>query len=248
MKTIIITGAGSGIGRSCALKLLSEGHSVVLAGRREETLKETASLSGDNSHRALAVTTDITNEDSVANLFSKAVETFGRIDVLFNNAGIAYQPIPLENMDLERWQQMVDTNLTGAFLCIREAFRVMKAQDPQGGRIINNGSLTTHLPRPGSVAYVATKHGVTGLSSSLALDGRRYQIACSQIDIGNATTGMTDCMQQGVLQADGSTATEPTISATHVADAIAYIVGLPLQANVPSITVMATQMPYAGRG
>ena len=244
----IVTGAGSGIGRRTALTLLQEGFSVVLAGRRPGLLEKIVAEAGPANVRALAVPTDVTNPDSVRALFAKTKETFGRLDLLFNNAGINVPPVALEDLTLEQWKSVVDTNLTGAFLCTQEAFKIMKAQKPRGGRIINNGSISAHVPRPNSAPYTATKHAITGLTKSTALDGRKYDIACGQIDIGNAATALTAKMEKGVLQADGSIAQEPTIDPDHVARAVAYMASLPLEANVLFLTVMATKMPYAGRG
>jgi NAD(P)-dependent dehydrogenase (short-subunit alcohol dehydrogenase family) len=249
-KTAIITGAGSGIGRATALALLSEGYNVVLAGRRAEPLEETAARGRESAlpGRALAVPTDVTDESSVRGLFDTTRRTFGRLDVLFNNAGTGAPPVPLEDLTLEDWRRVVDVNLNGAFLCTREAFRIMKAQDPRGGRIINNGSISAYAPRPNSAPYTATKHAITGLTKSTALDGRKYDIACGQIDIGNAGTEMTARMKDGVPQADGSLAPEPTMDVDDVARAVVYMAGLPLDANVLFMTVMATKMPFVGRG
>jgi len=247
-KIAVITGAGSGIGKSAALALLREAYSVVLAGRRHETLEATAAEAGAARTRALIVTTDVTDPGSVRSLFARTVETFGRIDLLFNNAGISAPAVPLEELTVEQWKAVVDTNLTGVFLCTREAFRIMKHQQPRGGRIINNGSISAHVPRPNSAPYTATKHAITGLTRSTALDGRNHDIACGQIDIGNADTAMAAKMKQGILQANGSIAVEATIDPEHVARAVVYMAGLPLTVNVPFITVMATGMPYLGRG
>jgi NAD(P)-dependent dehydrogenase (short-subunit alcohol dehydrogenase family) len=247
-KTAIVTGAGSGIGRAAALALLGEGYSVVLAGRRPDALAETANLATTNRALALAVPTDVTDPESVRVLFETTKQTFGRLDVLFNNAGTGAPPVPLEDLTIEAWRRVVDVNLTGAFLCIREAFRLMKDQVPRGGRIINNGSISAHVPRPNSTPYTATKHAITGLTKSAALDGRKYDIACGQIDIGNAETDLTARMKAGVPQADGSVAVEPTMDAEHVARAVIYMAGLPLDANVLFMTVMATKMPFVGRG
>jgi NAD(P)-dependent dehydrogenase (short-subunit alcohol dehydrogenase family) len=246
-KAAIVTGAGSGIGRAAAIALLKEGYAIALAGRRSEALRETARLSGAGS-RALEITTDVTSPESVANLFHRTLASFGRVDLLFNNAGIGAPPIPIEDFSLEKWKQVVDINLTGAFLCLREAFRVMKAQSPRGGRIINNGSISAHAPRLHSAAYTATKHAITGLTKSAALDGRTHGIAVGQIDIGNAETPLTARMKEGVLQADGSIGVEPTIDVEHVARAVVYMASLPLDANVLFMTVMATNMPFVGRG
>jgi NAD(P)-dependent dehydrogenase (short-subunit alcohol dehydrogenase family) len=247
-KIAIVTGAGSGIGRATALALLGDGYSVALAGRRSEALAETIARAGQDGRRALAVPTDVTDWQSVRALFDATQQTFGRLDLLFNNAGTGTPAVPLEDLPVETWRQVVDVNLTGAFLCTREAFRLMKAQAPRGGRIINNGSISAHAPRPNSVAYTATKHAITGLTRSTALDGRKYDIACGQIDIGNAETEMTARMKGGILQADGSVAAEPTFDVAHVARAVLYMAALPLDANVLFMTVMATKMPYVGRG
>ena len=247
-KVAIITGAGSGIGRETALALLREGYAVALAGRRAERLEDTVKAAGEAGSRALAVPTDVSDPDSIRGLFAKTQETFGRLDVLFNNAGTGAPPIPLEDLTYEQWKTVVDINLTGAFLCTQEAFKLMKAQDPMGGRIINNGSISATTPRPNSAPYTSTKHGMTGLTKATSLDGRKYNIACGQIDIGNAATEMTQRMQGGVLQAHGEVVVEPTMNATHVADAVVYMAGLPLDANVQFITVMATKMPFVGRG
>ena len=247
-KVAIVTGAGTGIGRAASLALLESGFQVVLAGRRKDKLCETAEHASAEENTALPCPTDISREDDVRNLFTQALDRFGRVDLVFNNAGIGAPRVPLEEHSLADWQQVVDVNLTALFLCTREAFRVMKNQSPQGGRIINNGSISAHVPRPDSIAYTATKHAVTGLTRSTSLDGRPYNIACSQIDIGNAATEMTARMQDGVPQADGSTKVEPTMDVQNVAQAVAYIASLPLDANVQFMTVMATQMPYIGRG
>ncbi len=244
----VITGAGSGIGQSVALALLREGYSVALAGRRAESLEATVAAAGAALNRVLAVPTDVTQEDSVQNLFAKTVEKFGRVDLLFNNAGAVAPGVHLEDLALAQWKSVVDTILTGSFLCTREAFRIMKRQQPRGGRIINNGSISAHVPRPNTAAYTASKHAITGLTKSTSLDGRKHDIACGQIDIGNAATNLTSKMGQGVPQADGSLAVEPTIDPEHVARAVLYMASLPLEANVPFLTVMATKMPYAGRG
>jgi NAD(P)-dependent dehydrogenase (short-subunit alcohol dehydrogenase family) len=249
-KTAIVTGAGSGIGRASALALLAEGYNVVLAGRRSEALEETA-VRGQRaglSGRALTVPTDVSDEASVRALFEATRRAFGRLDLLFNNAGAGAPPVPIEDLTFEQWRRVVDVNLTGPFLCTREAFRLMQEQDPRGGRIINNGSISAQTPRPNSAPYTATKHAITGLTKSTALDGRKYDIACGQIDIGNAGTEMTARMKDGVPQADGSLAPEPTMDVDHVARAVVYMAGLPLDANVLFITVMATKMPFVGRG
>jgi len=246
-KVAIVTGAGSGIGRQTALALLREGYSVVLAGRRREPL-EAAGAEAGAGERALAVPTDVANPDSVQALFDQTKEAFGRLDVLFNNAGVGAPAVPLEDLAYEQWKSVVDINLTGAFLCTQEAFRIMKSQDPRGGRIINNGSISAHAPRPDSVPYTATKHAITGLTKSTSLDGRKYDIACGQIDIGNASTEMTEVMIEGVPQANGTVAVEPRMAVDDVARAVVYMAGLPLDANVQFMTVMATKMPYVGRG
>ncbi len=248
MKSGIVTGAGSGIGRSCALTLLKNGWSVALAGRREDNLKETAGLAGETAANALVHPADVTDPDSVAALFAEAKAAFGRVDLLFNNAGIFTPSVPLEDLEVDAWRQAVDVNLTGVFLCTREAFRVMKAQDPMGGRIVNNGSISAHVPRPMSAPYTATKHAITGLTKSTSLDGRKYNIACGQVDIGNAATDMTSEMAAGVPQADGSVKVEPRMDVQNVADAVLYMANLPLNANVQFMTVMASGMPYIGRG
>lgn len=243
----LVTGAGSGIGRATALTLLDNGFSVALAGRRQAALDDTIKLSSYREN-AFAFSTDVTDEQSVADLFAAVVQRFGRLDVLFNNAGISAPAGLLEDVSPEAWRQVVDVNLTGVFLCTQAAFKVMKDQSPVGGRIINNGSVSAQTPRPNSAAYTATKHAVTGLTKSTSLDGRKYNIACGQIDIGNASTDMTSRMASGVPQADGSMGVEPTMNVQHVADAILYMARLPLTANVPFVTVMATQMPLVGRG
>ncbi len=248
MKTAIVTGAGSGIGRAVATELLVSGFQVVLAGRRETLLLETVALAGVEQQRALCVSTDVTQEDSVQALFARAVERFGRLDLLFNNAGVNAPAILLEDLSVEQWTQVVATNLTGPFLCTREAFRVMKAQSPMGGRIINNGSISATTPRPNSVPYTATKHAISGLTKASALDGRKYNIACGQIDIGNADTQMVAKMKQGVLQADLSIEVEPTMDLDHVARSVLHMANLPLDANVLHMTIMATKMPFVGRG
>lgn len=246
-KVAIVTGAGTGIGRSAALALLQEGYAVTLVGRRLAPLEATAAA-GPSGAPVLVVPTNVGDPASVRAVFTKTQEAFGRLDVLFNNAGTSAPPIPLEDLTYEQWQAVVDTNLTGAFLCTQEAFRLMKSQQPMGGRIINNGSISAHAPRPNSAPYTATKHAMTGLTKSTALDGRKYNIACGQIDIGNAATEMTAPMRNGVLQAHGAVAVEPTMDAEHVARAVVYMASLPLDANVLFITVMATAMPFVGRG
>ena len=247
-KIAMVTGAGSGIGRATALALLREGYSVVLAGRRPEALAQTVAEAGPDGARALAVPTDVSDPSSVRALFEKTKETFGRLDVLFNNAGTGAPAVPLEDLTFEQWRRVVDVNLTGAFLCTQAAFRLMKEQSPRGGRIINNGSLSAHTPRPHSAPYTATKHAITGLTKSTALDGRAHDIACGQIDIGNAATEMTARMTRGVPQAGGHLAVEPTMDVEHVARAVVYMAGLPLDASVLFLTVMATKMPFVGRG
>ena len=247
-KIAVITGAGSGIGRATAHALLEAGWSVVLAGRRAAQLDETIKEAGARGSHARAVPTDITNPADVRALFAAARDTFGRLDVLFNNAGISTKAIPLEDLTFEQWKAVVDTNLTGAFLCTQQAFIMMRDQQPQGGRIINNGSISAHVPRPHSAPYTATKHAITGLTRSSSLDGRRFNIACGQIDIGNAGTNMTASMAAGVLQANGQTAPEPTVDVRHIVSAVVYMASLPLDANVQFMTVMATKMPFIGRG
>jgi NAD(P)-dependent dehydrogenase (short-subunit alcohol dehydrogenase family) len=247
-KVAIVTGAGSGIGKHSALALMREGYAVVFAGRRQELIEAAAAEGRHTGAQALAVQTDVRDPESVRNLFAKAREAFGRLDVLFNNAGIGAPPVPLEDLSFERWRAVVETNLTGAFLCTQEAFRIMKAQQPRGGRIINNGSISAHAPRPNSAPYTSTKHAITGLTKSTSLDGRKYDIACGQIDIGNAATEMTARMGQGVPQASGEIAVEPTFDVEHVARAVVYMATLPLDANVQFITIMATRMPLIGRG
>ena len=246
-KVAIVTGAGSGIGRAAALALLKEGYRVALAGRRREALERTATDSAAGA-RALVVPTDVTDPAAVRALFARTREAFGRLDVLFNNAGTGAPAVPLEDLTYEQWRHVVDVNLTGMFLCTQEAFRIMKAQDPRGGRIINNGSLSAHVPRPDSAPYTATKHAVTGLTRSTALDGRKYDIACSQIDVGNARTDLAARMEAGVPQANGTVAPEPLMDVEHVGRAVVYMASLPLDANVPFMTIMATKMPFAGRG
>jgi NAD(P)-dependent dehydrogenase (short-subunit alcohol dehydrogenase family) len=230
------------------LALLSDGYSVVLAGRRLAALTETVNLAGESAARAMPVATDVTSPESVSNLFARIDAAFGRLDVLFNNAGIGAPPVPIEELTIEQWRSVVDVNLTGAFLCTQAAVRMMKNQTPMGGRIINNGSISAHAPRPNSAPYTATKHAMTGLTKSTSLDGRKYNIACGQIDIGNAATEMTARMAGGVPQADGSTAVEPTMDVQNVARTVVYMASLPLDANVQFITVMATKMPLVGRG
>ena len=247
-RVAIVTGAGSGIGRSAALALLGDGYKVTLVGRRLDALEESAGLAGNNSANALPVSADAGKPDAVTNVFKKTVDSFGRLDVLFNNAGIGLRAPSLEEVTPEQWQSVVDINLTGTFLCTREAMLIMKDQNPMGGRIINNGSLSAYVPRPGSAPYSATKHGVTGLTRSTALDGRKYNIACSQIDIGNAATPMTERMSGGVPQANGDMIAEPTFDVNHVGQQVLFIANLPLDTNIQFMTIMATKMPYIGRG
>jgi len=247
-KVAIVTGAGTGIGKSTALALLREGWCVALAGRRVESLELTVTEAGLFGAQALVVPTDVSEPASVRTLFAKTKETFGRLDVLFNNAGTNSPSMPLEDLTYEQWKSVVDVNLTGAFLCTQEAFKLMKSQTPRGGRIINNGSISAHAPRPNSAAYTATKHAITGLTKVAALDGRKYDIACGQIDIGNAETPRTARMKTGILQAHGVLAVEPTMDVEHVARAVVYMASLPLDANVQFLTVMATKMPFIGRG
>ena len=249
-KVALVTGAGTGIGKAVALALMKEGYAAVLAGRRKDKLEETANEGKSTGAKALVVATDVSDPASIKALFAKAKDTFGRLDVLFNNAGIGAPAVPLEDLPYETWKQVVDINLTGMFLCTQEAIRIMKAQDPRGGRIINNGSISAHTPRPRSVAYTATKHAVTGLTKSTSLDCRDYNITCSQIDIGNAATPLTERMVQGqgVMQADGRMAIEARMNADDVGRAVVYIVNLPLDTNVLFLTVMAKLMPFVGRG
>ena len=244
-KVAIVTGAGTGVGRAAALALMKTGFAVTLVGRRKEPLEAVAKEGGGN---ALAVPTDVTKVDEIRALFAKVKEKYGRLDVLFNNAGMGAPPVPFHELPVEKWKDVVDTNLTALFVCSQEAFKIMKDQNPRGGRIINNGSISAHTPRPRSSAYTSTKHGVTGLTKSIALDGREYDIACSQIDIGNAATPMTERMVGGVLQPDGSMKPEPRMDADHVGSAVAYMASLPLDTNVLFMTVMATKMPFVGRG
>jgi len=248
VKVAVITGAGSGIGRAATVGFLGAGYAVVLAGRREDALKETVAEAGEGGSRALVVPTDVTNAASVQTLFEATKHAFGRLDVLFNNAGISAPGALLEDVTPEAWQAVVDVNLTGAFLCTQQAFRLMKAQDPRGGRIINNGSISAYAPRPNSAPYTATKHAITGLTKSTSLDGRKYDIACGQIDIGNAATPMTARFATGTLQANGEMAIEPRLDVDHVVKALLYMASLPLDANVQFMTVMATKMPLVGRG
>ncbi len=247
-KVALITGAGSGIGRAVAVGFLQAGYTVALAGRRAEALQETVVLSGVDRARALVVPTDVSQPDAVRALFDRVVAEAGRLDVLFNNAGSGAPPIPLDELTPAQWQGVVDVNLTGVFLCLQQAFRVMKAQSPRGGRIINNGSISAHAPRPNSAPYTATKHAVTGLTKAASLDGRAFDIAVGQIDIGNAATPMTERMPQGVLQPYGQIAAEPVMDVRVVTDAVLHMAALPLEANVLFMTVMATKMPFVGRG
>jgi len=247
-KVALVTGGGSGIGRAVATALLAEGYKVVLTGRRADALNETLSQAKAAKDSALAVPSDVTDPKSVKALFQALKDKFGRLDVLFNNAGVGAPAIPLEDLTFEQWKAVVDTNLTGAFLCTQEAFRLMKDQKPRGGRIINNGSISAHVPRPLSAPYTSTKHAITGLTRSTSLDGRAYDIACGQIDIGNALTPMAAKMQTGVTQANGTIAAEPTIDPAEVAKAVSYMASLPLDVNVQFMTIMATKMPFIGRG
>jgi len=247
-KVAIVTGAGSGIGKHSALALMRERYALVIAGRRLELLDAVATEGRAIGGSVIAVQCDVRDRESVKNLFAKTRATFGRLDLLFNNAGIGAPAVPLEELNLDRWRAVVDTNLTGTFLCTQEAFRIMKVQDPRGGRIINNGSISAHSPRPNSAPYTSTKHAITGLTKSTSLDGRKYGIACGQIDIGNAATEMTARMSRGVPQASGELAVEPTFDVAHVARAVVYMASLPLDANVQFITITATGMPFIGRG
>ncbi len=248
LKIAMVTGAGSGIGRAVAIALAGRGFAVVLAGRRQTALDETLSLIGSARANCRAVAADVSDEAAVEMLFAKTRESFGRLDLLFNNAGVSAPGVLLEDITVAQWNKVVAVNLTGVFLCTRAAFRLMKAQLPQGGRIINNGSISAHVPRPNSAPYTASKHAITGLTRATALDGRKYDIACGQIDIGNAASDMTERMQAGVPQASGALAVEPTMDVAVVSDAVLYMAGLPLDANVQFMTVMATKMPFIGRG
>ena len=247
-KVAIVTGAGTGIGKAAALALLRAGYAVVLAGRRAEPLAAAVAEAGPLAAQALSVQADVRDPAAVQALFARTQEHFGRLDLLFNNAGVTIPAAPLEALDLEQWRAVIETNLTGSFLCLQEAFKLMKTQSPPGGRIINNGSLSAHMPRHSFAAYTASKHAITGLTKAAALEGRRHNIACGQIDIGNAATVLTASFDEGTLQADGNLAREPTMDVEDVARAVVYMASLPLEANVLFLTVMATQMPYVGRG
>ena len=248
LKVAIVTGAGTGIGKCTTLTLLKEGYSVVLAGRRKDPLEATANEAGETGSHILVVPTDVGDPDSVKELFKQTKEKFGRLDLLFNNAGIAAPPLPLEDINYKQWKAVVDVNLTGSFLCTQAAFKIMKSQKPRGGRIINNGSVSAHVPRPFSSPYTVTKHALTGLTRSTSLDGRRYDIACGQIDIGNADTEMTAPMEEGIIQANGKISVEPRMDSSNVANAVVHMASLPLDANVLFMTIMATKMPFVGRG
>ena len=247
-KVAIVTGAGSGVGEAAALALLGDGYHVALAGRRKDQLERVAQAAGANKSTTLVVPTDVMDPGSIRSLFAHTKETFGRLDLLFNNAGIGAPAIPMEDLTLEQWKAVVDTNLTGCFICTQEAIKIMKDQTPRGGRIINNGSISAHAPRPNSVAYTSTKHAITGLTKSTSLDGRKYDIACGQIDIGNALTPLAARMSQGVPQANGTIAPEPLFDVKHVGDAVLAMARLPLDTNVQFMTIMATKMPFVGRG
>ena len=247
-KVAIVTGGGTGVGKHSALALVKDGYSVAIAGRRVELLEETKAEAGDGGSRVLVVPTDVGDRDAVSALFARTHESFGRLDLLFNNAGTGAPRIPMEDLSYDDWKRVVDVNLTGSFLCTQAAIKIMKNQDPMGGRIINNGSISAHTPRPNSVAYTATKHAITGLTKSTSLDGRKYNIACGQIDIGNAATPMTARMQGGVPQADGSMAVEPTFDVDHVASAVVHMANLPLDTNILFMTIMSNDMPFVGRG
>jgi len=247
-KVALVTGAGSGVGRAAALALMQAGYSLVLVGRRKEQLEETAALGKATGQKTLCVPTDVGKPDQVRAAFAKTKETFGRLDVLFNNAGMGAPAVPMEDLTYEQWKAVVDVNLTGSFLCTQEAIKIMKDQTPRGGRIINNGSISAHAPRPNSVAYTSTKHAITGLTKSTSLDGRKYDIACGQIDIGNAATPMTERMVNPIPQANGTTMVEPRMAVENVGSAVAYMASLSLDANVQFMTVMATKMPFVGRG
>ena len=247
-KTALVTGAGTGIGRAVSLALLNQGYAVALMGRREAPLEETVQLSADNQNNTLICPGDVSNPDDVSRIFADTKLRFGRLDLLFNNAGAGSRPVPMEELSVEEWKQVVDVNLTGAFLCTQEAIRIMKSQNPKGGRIINNGSISAHTPRPFSAPYTATKHAITGLTKSTSLDGRIHDIVCGQIDIGNAATPMTERMKTGVPQPDGSIMPEPTMNVDNVGKAVVYMDSLPLKENVLFMTVMANEMPFVGRG
>ena len=247
-KIAVVTGAGSGVGRAATLALLADGWTVALAGRRADALEETIGMAGDAKARALAVPTDVGGPEAVEALFTAVRDRFGRLDFLFNNAGGNVPGTPFEDLAYEDWARVVQVNLTGSFLCAQQAFRMMKAQQPQGGRIVNNGSISAHAPRPDSAPYTSTKHAVTGLTKSISLDGRKYDICCGQIDIGNAATPMTQRMQRGVKQANGSVEVEPTMDVAHVGNTIVTMANMPLDANIQFVTVMATKMPFIGRG
>jgi len=248
VKVAIVTGGGSGIGRAAAIALARQGYEVVIAGRKLDKLEETAKLGERDGLRITSVPTDVSDPAAVEALFAVTRERFGRLDLLFNNAGTSAQAIPMEELSVEQWKRVIETNLTGAFLCTQQAIKLMKDQEPRGGRIINNGSISAHAPRPHSAPYTAAKHGMTGLTRSTSLDGRAYDIACGQIDIGNAATEMTAPMERGVMQASGAVEVEPRIDVEHVAQAVVFMAGLPLDANVQFMTVMATKMPFVGRG
>jgi NAD(P)-dependent dehydrogenase (short-subunit alcohol dehydrogenase family) len=247
-KVAIVTGAGTGIGKAVAVALLKEGYRVALAGRRKEMLEQAAKEAAEGASRALVVPTDVADRESILALFARTKQAFGRLDLLFNNAGIGAPGVPLEELTFEQWKAVVDTNLTGSFICTQEAFKIMKDQTPRGGRIINNGSISAHAPRPNSSPYTSTKHAMTGLTKSTSLDGRKYDIACGQIDIGNALTPLAERMAKGVPQANGTVMPEPLMDVSHVANAVLYMASLPLDANVQFLTVMATKMPFVGRG
>lgn len=247
-KVALVTGAGSGIGRAAALALLRDGFKVTLTGRRADALAETQKRAGELAKNTLAVPCDVSDAKAVRTLFAATKETFGRLDFLFNNAGMGAPAIPMEDLSEAQWRQVVDVNLTGSFLCAQEAIKIMKAQDPRGGRIVNNGSISAHAPRPNSVAYTATKHAITGLTKCISLDCRKYDIACGQLDIGNAATEMTERMKAGVMQPDGSMMVEPRMDVEDVGRAISFMAGLPLDSNVQTMTIMATKMPFVGRG
>ena len=248
VKVAIVTGAGTGVGQCTAISLLREGYSVALAGRRKNLLEVTVKEAGDTGSPTLVIPTDVSDPVSVRELFKQTKKTFGRLDLLFNNAGIGAPPVPLEDLTYEQWKAVLDVNLTGSFLCTQEAFKIMKSQNPRGGRIINNGSISAHVPRPFSSPYTATKHAITGLTRSTSLDGRAYDIACGQIDIGNAATEMTAPMEEGIIQANGKTVVEPRMDVSNVANAVVHMASLPLNANVMFMTVLATKMPFVGRG